>query len=531
MKTLTLQRGFSTLEIVLAFSVGILFLSAALMIAFSDPTLTKRYSLDSGQAVGLDTILDNNGLATSTNRIGNIAASFLSNWTNTVAANTDGFYTNTPDVTDVSQCMKQFTNVTSWEALNARSRTITFGTALSNIDIARALGRGECDPTPPSPNEWDNPTNPNWETGPSEIDGTQTGLDVATIDGDPYAFLITSHTSQKDDLWSIDVSDVENPTLVSSLETGGVGFTQGLVDIDVVTTDTGTYAYVIQNSATNQLQTIDLSNPDALTPADIRSTISLATYGVVGGSDPIPKVIKHYNGRLYIGLHNTTGPELLIFSIASNPASPTYVGSITSSFNHSINDIVVNGNYAYLAIKPGTGGGAQATRELMIIDVSASTPVDTGFGYNANTTSNDTEGATSLYLIGSKLYMGRERVSNASERDFYVFNIQNPTSPTVIKSKRLGISTGGSMGTPRVIDMVIHGKVGFFATTDSTRPFQIFDVVSDANDITPINSSCDNYINLPKLTEIVYKDGLIYGANGNQAALNILKDEESMCTP
>jgi hypothetical protein len=36
------ERGFSTIEMLLAFNVGILFLSAALMVAFSDPTLSRQ---------------------------------------------------------------------------------------------------------------------------------------------------------------------------------------------------------------------------------------------------------------------------------------------------------------------------------------------------------------------------------------------------------------------------------------------------------------------------------------------------------
>ncbi len=343
--------------------------------------------------------------------------------------------------------------------------------------------------------------------------------------------MTTTHTSQKDDLWVIDVSDTIHPKVVRSLETGDATSKNGLNDIEVVTSNTGTFAYVLQNNTKNQLRTIDVSDPTTLDSSDITSTISFETYGVSPtGSNPQGKVITYYDGKLYIGLYTTVGPEFLVFNVATNPQSPSFVGAIANGFDHSINDIAIRGSYAFLAIKPANPPSGNNTKELMVLDISHATPVNTGAGYNATQTSNDTEAATALYLIGNKLYLGRERTSNASEKDFYVFDISNPTNPSVIKSKRLGISTGGSLGTPRVIDIIVHGTLGFFVTTDSTKPFQVYDVVSNPNDIVSV-STCNNYVNLPKLIEIVYKDNLIYGANGNQAALNILRDEPNACTP
>ncbi len=523
----TPSLGFSTIEMLLAFTVGILFLSAALMIAFSDPTLSRQYSLDPSVALAIDTTLDSNALATSTNSIGSTTTSFLHNWEFLDLGNTDGFFTNASAVTDISPCTKEIIHTTSWDSGSSRSREITFGTALGSIDIARALSQSGCDPFPPS--AWDDPGDPGWHTNPSDIAGTQSGLDVATIDGTPYAFVTTTNTSQTHDLWVVDVSDIESPEVVSSLETGGVTNTAGLTDVTVVVNGDTAFAYVIQNNGINQLQAIDVSDPESLDAGDIKNTISLAAYGVAtgGSNDPIPKVLTYYDGRLYIGMQTTGGPELLIFNVEGSPPSPTFVGSIANSFNHSINDIVVRGNYAYLAIKPGSS--AQTTKELMVIDVSGSTPVNTGYGYNASSTANDTEGATSLFIMGSKLYMGRERVSNALEKDLYVFNIADPTWPRVLKTKRLGISTGGGLGTPRVLDILVQGKLGFFATTDTSKSFQVYDMVSNPSDVIVVNPNCNNYLHLPKLIEMSYNDNLIYGATGDQATLSILYDQPSVC--
>ena len=73
------EDGFSTIEILIAFSVGIIFLAAAMMLAFSDPALMRQTSLDSGQVSALDSTLDTSALATSTNSLGNIVASVNKN--------------------------------------------------------------------------------------------------------------------------------------------------------------------------------------------------------------------------------------------------------------------------------------------------------------------------------------------------------------------------------------------------------------------------------------------------------------------
>lgn len=526
--------GFSTIEILIAFAVGIIFLSAAIMVAFSDPTRTRHVALGSGETVALDVMLDNYGLIRSTNTIGEILAGLTADWSMTILSDSEVVnpvltYTQTPEVVDISSCMKDIITATQWRSQSDRARHITFGTGLSNMSSASALGRGVCDPTPPG--DWDNPENPHWETHPNAIDGTQSGLAVAVVDGRTFAFITTTHTIQKDDLWVIDVSDVENPIVVDSLETGGDSMhAGGLNDIVVVTTDTGTYAYVLQNSIDNQLQTIEVSNPSSLLPP--LSTVSFASYGVSSiGSNPQGRVITYYAGKLYVGLYTTIGPEFLVFDIEEDPTTPRFVGAIAQSFDHSINDIVIRGSYAYLAIKPANPPSGSNTKELMILDVSQATPVNTGNGFNANNGSTDTEAATTLYLVGNTLYLGRARVSNASEKDFYVFDVSSPLSPVVRKSKRLGISTGGGFGTPRIIDLVVQGRLGFFATTDSARPFQVYDVVSNLSDIEIVDTRCPHYVTVPKLVEIVYKDTLIYGANGNEAALNILRDQPYACTP
>ena len=142
------NEGFSTIELLIAFSVGMVFLTAALLVSYSDPTLARQISLDSGQATALDAVLDTNALSTSTNRIGGIVSSLGSNWNAIFSSNSDTSYTITPTVTDISPCFKEIIDVTTWNTFGRTGRTMTFGTGIGNLDIAKALGRGVCDPAP-----------------------------------------------------------------------------------------------------------------------------------------------------------------------------------------------------------------------------------------------------------------------------------------------------------------------------------------------------------------------------------------------
>jgi hypothetical protein len=165
----------------------------------------------------------------------------------------------------------------------------------------------------------------------------------------------------------------------------------------------------------------------------------------------------------------------------------------------------------------------------MILDISKNIPRNTNKGYNASSTNTDTEAATALYALGNTLYMGRERVSNILESDLYVFDVSSSTVPKRIKSQRLGISTGGGFGTPRVTDIEVHGRVGFIATTDSTKSLQVYDMVGDDSILVPLPESCSAHITVPRLAEIIYKDGLLFGGRSTSAGISVFNNNDASC--
>jgi hypothetical protein len=511
--------GFSTIEILIAFSVGIIFLTAAMMIAFSDASLTKQVSLESGTATALDATLDNGGLYRAQNKLGDVMKTLAGNWNAGIASDDDGFFISTPTIEDISPCMKAITNATEWTSLNNRDRSITFGTAFSNMDIAEALGPGGCDPTPPS--EWDNPDSFG-SFDPSGIAGAgiaATALDVKTIDGHLYAFLTSQHGSAASpDFWIIDVTNPNSPQYVNSPDISngiawGGSHKEGANDVVVIEN----YGYVLRNYKINQLQVIDLTNP--ANPTMVGTGITLPSVNQ-NGTDPQGEVIKYYNGKLYIGLHDTQGPELLVYNIASTPSTPTYVGAISNGFNHSITDITFSGNYAYLAIKPGTGSGAQNTKELMVIDISSTNPTDTGSGYNANIGSSDTAGAMSLYLLGNKLYMGREKV-NAPKQDFYIFNISNASTPTLLASANLNQQNGSAIQT-----LHVTSNLAFLGLTKNPE-FQVWDI-SNPNSIS--SYGCGGFDFPQEVTDVAYANNYVFAAIRSNDFFRVLHDETSDAT-
>ncbi len=518
------QKGFSTIEILIAFAVGIIFLSAAMMVAFSDPTFTKQVSIESGQAAALDTMLDNGGLYRAGNTIGSTTKKLRENWNALFAIATSSGYTSTSSVSDISPCMKQVESDTGWSSLNSRKHDISFGTMLGNIDIARALGPGGCDPTPPALNGWDNPANAGWNITSSQMSGKGSGIGVTTISGTPYAFITTwdNGNPNKPDLWPINVSNPSSPMLLTALNTG-----KGLNSIAIG----GQYGYVIQNDSTNQLQVIDLSNATNLATSSIKASMTLPNMT----SAVIPTSISYYNGYIYIGTPYVAfgtavqNHEFHVYCVndpsvpSCSPLTPKWMRSY--NVNHNVNDIaieqrVVSGvmkTYAFLATSDSTGGYP----ELTILDVT--TPTTSIFLAGSINLPGDLYGM-SVYVLGNKVYLGRQRATGANY-DLYVLDISGGvSSPTVLKQKKLGLNPNTA-----VTKILVHGNIGFILTSDSNAPVQVWDVGSSPTSIVAVNPLCTNIVNLSVSTGLAYRNDLVYIVNKNQAAMNTIHDQATTC--
>lgn len=508
----TETRGFSTIELLIAFAVGITLLSAAIMVAFTDPTLSERISINSGPTTALDVALDGTGLSKSTGRIGELVAAILTDWGATADAEEEDLgglmnYSYTPEITDISPCVKEILNSTDWNSLRDRDRNISFGTAVSNIDVAMAFGIGGCDPTPPG--EWDTPES----YGSSNVSGIDGGTDVAvqSIGGTLYAFVtaVPPGNPNKEDFAVVNVSDGTNPSVVGSPVDTGVGL-NGIVVI-------GTNAFVIQNDTVDQILVIDVSNPSA--PNIINSTsIPNTTTGTTTS-------VAYYNEKLYIGTAYqpcppTCSPEQNNEFHIFNASDLSHEGSL--NINHNINDIYVEDGYAYLATSDNSG-------ELMIVDISdpdmLEHPDDTGMRFNAS----GNEDGMSVYTIGDYAFLGRESVGTTANReDYLILDVSDPTSIVRLGGVQLGLGNNNPPSTPRYVSgIVTQGNLSFVTTMDSNEPLFIFDI-SDITNPVP-KSSCG--LNFSEVTTALdYHSNLLFTVNRSQRVLRVIYDDPDICS-
>ncbi len=545
--TNTATGGFSTIELLIAFSVGIIFLTAAMMVSFSDPTLARQISLDSGQVAALDVALDNNALATSSNKLGNIVAKLTSNWKTAISGdspNPTSPYTNTPDITDIAPCLKEISNATTWSTLGARGRQITFGTALGDMTTAKALGRGGCDPLPPS--DWASPVDdPNAAINVSGADGG-TDIAVRSFNGKRYAFTTSNPSGGGGPKKEFAVVDVSDNNILPSDEKGSIPKDKGLLGLVVV----GNYAYALNNDPLNQLQVISLTNPEA--PSKVGTPFALPVGNCNNGTNcqRIGRSIAYYNGYLYIGTGasqagGTANKEFFIYCINDSSVvgctatTPVFRGSL--NIDHIIYDIAIKDNYAYLATSADYG-------ELLVVNITSktapslpsdytTTPNINNQKYNALTVANAASGedATSIYVLGKYAYLGRKAVNNSNKSDFYVLDISNSASVTKVGSARLmPLCSGNSCNNNNATYLsgaVAQGNTAFLSTYASNKSFYIVDITNPA--APTLRNSCSDDINTSQWsTALEFKDNQAYLVHSSGSVfLKIIYDNGNVCTP
>jgi type II secretory pathway pseudopilin PulG len=492
-------KGFSTIELLIAFSVGIIFLTAAMMVGFSDSSLTQQTSLDSGQAAVLNASLDNYGLSTSTKKFGNAVRELMKNWnytgtevqSDTQVINSGLSYTNTPTITDISPCLKEVIDTTSWGG----SHSMTFGTAISNIDIAKGLG-GDCDPMPIG-ETWNKPkvfSSHNFNPG------KPVAMDVLN-----RVVYITDDKSKLQIYNS--ASDVLGSNAGFSITPYTDAGNKTLNDIDVAKIGTHRYAFVVRNDTTAQFQVIDVTTPGTYTSSP---TKTLGGTTPPTGSFPQGWRVFYFDNKAYVTTRETAGYEFHSFDV-STPLSPTEVGP-GYEVNGTVNDItitsmVINGHTYKLAFLATD----RSANEIMVLNITTNTPtllasVDIPTGINA----------LSIQLIGNKLYVGRQKTAGGPELLVYsVAYGESGSNPTVTLST---ISSGAEINMD-VAALRIAGKFAFvgdplpneFSVWDISHPTTSFPRV----DITPLNIS-------NKVSAIDYEAPYVYAVSQANDALQIL---------
>ncbi len=449
-------KGASTLELLIAFAVLISTISASILVSVGNQIVAVDSQTSAEALYEVHAQLEDSRAAarqdfslvvgtTSTKMFGGLS------------------YEKTLGVTDLSRCKKLATSRITWNKETSRPQTIELETYFTDVVGARALG-GDCTSGSPE-SDW---TNPQRFADDTFNPGKPTALDVLnkfaylSVNKPPY-FIIASTTYAT-------LGQSGNLFLTSENGFDLLGVANAL-DVVHYRATNKTYAFVAMNSAIDQLKVIDVTdakNPFLAATRSLDSTlIPLAKR--VSGSSPQAKIIYYYDHKIYLGFSRTSGPEFHIYDV-TDPLNPVWLGA--REMNHNVNDIKVRGEYAFLAMTTSDSNDM----ELAILNISDSSDVMPLFvngapeqwGYNAA----GLQDGLSMYLVGNKLYLGREQGS-VTEPDLLILDVASTTSAIPL----LGTDTLGA----DIFEIQIADKFGFFGTSKTNQEFQIWNISSSSN--------------------------------------------------
>ncbi|MDD5068284.1 MAG: hypothetical protein PHS53_00900 [Candidatus Pacebacteria bacterium] len=475
------SRGFSTLEILIAFSILILALTALILVVFGN------------QSILIDTQVSNEALHKAEALLEGARADSrfdfgLVNPTTTIEVSGSLAYTKKLEVHQVDLFTKEVKSIVSWLGPNDRNLSVTLSTLLTNPQAV--AGGDTCSSV----------LEGNWNdaqiTEPIDVGTTSSGNPVTSV----YAFneklyLTTANThGHNDDFYIYDLSaDPKHPTQIISRDTNGL--TPGLNAVTVSKNGANQFAYVGNANDRNfktctsgpgcsQLQVIDVTSPSS--PSVVASFLlptSTAPYvlgNVTSSNDQaVGKSIFYKDGYVYLGLTTTSnGPGFHIIDV-HDPLHPSWVGSWPSpalgfgSSGAPINAIYVKNNYAYLAHPTGLAGGS--SEQLTVLDISnLSSPQRVSSFFDSGGVGGN---GKSLGLVGNKLYFGRTatKISGATDSrpEFYILNNANPTSLPAAPLGTLALATAESAN-----GILIRDYLAFLTTTNY---FQIWNISNPSN--------------------------------------------------
>ncbi len=436
------QIGFSTLEILIAFTVIIVSISASVVLVFSSQSFLgdSEFAI-SGVFLGQDVIADQTVTAKEHfGLLGESSSTPLEKYSEHT----------TLDMSLVTQCQRVLQSTVSWEREYNRSDHIALDSVFQDYTTARRLG-GNCDVSPPLGN-WQQPVR---FAGESLVAAKANALDVydkiVYVAGTSTPYLFIADTSH-----------------AVSGQTGGlfVHFTNGFFDDaplnDIVIarlSDGRLYALLARDTKTEQFEIVDVS--------DMFNPVSVAKKTLLGvsssGSYPQGFRLSYFDNKVYITTRFTAGPELHIFDV-SHPASPVEVGSGTK-ITRTVEDLVVTrqdvaGAFHTIVFMASD----KNTAPLSIYDVTNPTHVTELV--SAEPIFSHYQDGQSVFIVGNSLYFGRS--SDPSGPDLFMYDTSNPLSgaPLLLLGKQ-DIGTG-------VLGVASSGNYSFLITAKAHSEFQVW---------------------------------------------------------
>lgn len=448
-------KGSSTLELMIAFAILTMTLTALVSVFFGN------------QSVTVDTQTSTEALARASRELEKehvLAATNYLSASSTSSSETFGgiMYSLSMLVQDLTPCKKVATSTVSWSLGPLRPLAISLTTYLTDTQGALSAG-GDCFVDPPT-SGWSNPTRFASDTFNP---GKPLALDVlgriAYLAEDKSPFLKIADTS------GATLGQTSGLFLSYSNSFTASGQINALDAIRYVNPSTGVvkkYLFAAMNSSSAQLAVFDVTTPTAPTLVATRTLSSCVT-----GSFPEGWYVVAYGNRLYLTTRETAGPELHVFDITT-PSSPSElsVGSAGCK-GYEMNDTIEQ-----FSVRDQTVGGVskrylfaatdQDSKELRVLDITNSLAITDASSIDL---AGNQDGA-SLFLVGQKLYFGR---LSASGSELFVYDTSNPDSTLpLLGSKDIGAD---------VLGIKVAGSFAFIATGKVNQEFQVWKITDPAN--------------------------------------------------
>jgi hypothetical protein len=480
------MRGSILIELVIAFGILLLVLSAAVLVGLTNQQFAVDTEMDAEALNLAHTMIERTRVDARGNYISVLSSTSRHSLEN-------GDYVHSLQVSDLTECKKQATTSVLWNVGALRSREVTLSTLLIDRKSVLALG-GDCDVGSPT-SFWDNPQ---YFAGESLVQGVPTALDVLS-----HIVYLGS-----DNAPFVHIADTRNVTMG---QTAGLivpytnGFTLGARpnDLDVIyhPSSRRTFLYVATHAPENQLRAIDMTNQNAPDLVALRSLAGVSS----SGSYPQGRHVYVYDHHVYLSTWETAGPEFHVFDI-SNPVSPVEIGTgrelgVTVE-DLVVRDLYISGNLRRIAFM----ATAKNDGEVMVYDVTDPLAISELSHLRQNLPGN--QDGESVFISGATLYVGR--ASTPSGPDMYVYDVGNlDAGMTLLGSVDFG--TG-------VLAIRVAGGIGMFVTSKVNEELQFWNI---ANPISMTPVSRYRLRSIPK-SGFDYESGLVYVVGSSTPHMRIM---------
>ena len=409
------RKGSITIELLIAFAILTLSLSAVIIVVFGN------------QSLAVDTQTNNEALYRAQTMLEQARAQSRQDFSSVVSqsaiAEQSGplTYTKKFDVTDIDAFTKQATSTVAWQ-LGGRSFSIALTTMLTNPSSAIAID--SCNTV--LAGDWKNPQH--WDySATSLVPGDQSnGLGIADVKENKGKLYVAANSLMNNKfkliVFSLPQDPSQAPTFLGGIDTNPSS-SDGLNALSLGRNGAKTYAYIAsarranytgcsQSANCSQLQIVDVSNP--VSSGWNPSIVNLKIPGATGsGGQAIGNAVYYSSGYAYVGLTKTaSGPEFNIIDV-HDPVNPVSLGSYP--VGHTVEAMYVSGNYAYVTTDDNSG----TNHQLLVLDISNKSasplPLATyfkvaGAGYGRTVSVNNSQvllgrsyanGSPTLYLLNA----------------------------------------------------------------------------------------------------------------------------------